>query len=117
MIYTVKVIGGVESASVDTAYEIAVIFAYFASTSHPIIYSFRSKHFRNKIAELFRKMHFEDFFVLLMSCCPSRTVEPANLYAVRKTENTELENQENVPRGEQVVPYSNTNHFIESSSE
>ena len=62
IIYTVEVIGDIESAPLDTAYEIAVIFAYFASTSHPIIYSFRSKHFRNKVKEMLRQTPFQSCF-------------------------------------------------------
>ena len=117
MIYTVQVIGDIESASVDTAYQIAIIFAYFASTSHPIIYSFRSRHFRNKIKELFREVQLDSFLALVTSCCPTRTVEPANLYAVRQTEKTEIENPENVPRGEQFMPHAKTNQLIDSSTE
>ncbi len=64
-IYVVKTIGSLDSAAINTAYEASLIFAFFASTSHPIIYSFRSREFRKKVKSIWqnvREMNFVTYF-------------------------------------------------------
>ena len=116
IIYTVEVIGDIESAPLDTAYEIMVIFAYFASTSHPIIYSFRSKHFRNKIKEMLRETPFQRCFSQVSSCCPVRTVEPANAYVIRKTDAVEDEDQVNDSPGIQKETHGVKGRYLTEST-
>ena len=113
IIYTVQVLGNTTSTALETAYEISIIFAYFASTSHPIIYSFRSKHFRNKIKELFRDTDLESL------CCPSRKVERANAYVIRRTEKSEVENKGDTSPAVRGASNgaANVNPLTESASE
>ena len=118
IIYTVVLLGDITSTTVDTVYKISIIFAYFASTSHPIIYSFRSKHFRNKIKEILRDSDFERFTADACLCCRIRTVEPANAYVIKRTEKTEVENKGGMsPAVRDASLGANVNPFVESTSE
>lgn len=90
VIYTVQVISDADNVSLDTAYEIAIIFAYFASTSHPIIYSFRSRQFRNKIKEIICNSTVLNCMGGVTLCRRKPQVEPSIVYVIRGTEGTEL---------------------------
>lgn len=87
-LYTIQVMASIDSKAMDTAYELSLILAYFASTSHPIIYSFRSRHFRRKIKALFESFSSGD---LLQVICkrPRQQVEPAlRPYVMKSSEDT-----------------------------
>ena len=87
IVYTVQVIGNIDTVAVDTAFEVSLILAFFASTSHPIIYSFRSKHFRDKVKDIFSNVKICDYKEDL--CWQASKVEPVtNPYVVRGTEET-----------------------------
>ena len=117
-IYTIQVIGDLDNKALDTTYEIAIIFAYFASTSHPIIYSFRSKHFRNKVKSIIKEAHIEDCLVRIASCWCSQKVQPADAYIVRKTEETEMGNQEKISQTEgDTTEGAQSNGLFESTNE
>lgn len=110
-IYTVRVICDLDNTAIDAAYKIAAIFAFFASTSHPIIYSFRSRHFRNKVRDVFSGERIESLARRMTPCYRVQRVEPGVTYVIRTTEETELESPDIPTIGEL------SNAIVESSSE
>eukprot|EP00112_Aurelia_sp_Birch-Aquarium-sp1_P000779 Seg1076.5 transcript_id=Seg1076.5/GoldUCD/mRNA.D3Y31 product="Kappa-type opioid receptor" protein_id=Seg1076.5/GoldUCD/D3Y31 len=108
IIYTVQSLANLEGVAIDTAWEISLILAYFASTSHPIIYSFQSRHFRKKTKTLFEGVNCEKFTLKITHCCQESKVEPdaASPYVMGTTEDATKEDEEVIGHENQVFDKS-----------